>query len=111
MVAKTVSPTPKTRSRTAALPAELKARIASKLPGWQVVKKELVARWSYPDFANALGATVRVAVLAERANHHPDLALGWGYLEVRLSSHDAGTITDRDASLAEAIQAALGAPG
>jgi 4a-hydroxytetrahydrobiopterin dehydratase len=94
-----------------AVPAELKQRIASNLPSWQVIKKELKAKWRFPDFANALGATVRVAVLAERANHHPDLALGWGYLEVRLSSHDVGNITERDLALAEAIQAALGTPG
>jgi 4a-hydroxytetrahydrobiopterin dehydratase len=97
-------------ARKPAVSAELKRRIAAELPGWRVVRGELVASWKLPDFANALGAAVRVGALAEHAGHHPDLSLGWGYVAVRLSSHDAGGVTEADLALAVLIQNALGQP-
>jgi 4a-hydroxytetrahydrobiopterin dehydratase len=44
-----------------------------------------------------------IGKLAEAANHHPDLAFGWGYLRITLTSHDKGSVTDRDRRLAAAI--------
>lgn len=55
------------------------------------------------DFAEALALVNEIGRLAETANHHPDLAFGWGYLNIRLTSHDRGRVTDRDRRLAEAI--------
>jgi 4a-hydroxytetrahydrobiopterin dehydratase len=88
----------------------LAARIAADLPAWTVVGEELVGRWRYPDFAAALAAAVHVGGIAQRADHHPELRLGWGFLEVRLTTHSARGLTARDADLAAAVQAALGAP-
>ncbi len=88
----------------------LLARIHAELPGWRVEREELVGRWSFPDFGSALAAAVRVGTLAERADHHPDITLGWGRLEVRLTSHDAGGLTARDVDLALGTSAAVGAP-
>lgn len=90
---------------------DLLPRILRDLPGWQVRGEELNGRWSFPDFASALAAAVRVGALAERADHHPDILLGWGRLEVRLSTHSAGRLTEKDIALAEAISTALGNPG
>ncbi len=55
------------------------------------------------DFASALALVNEVGKLAEKANHHPDLEFGWGYLRITLTSHDKGGVTDRDRKLAAAI--------
>lgn len=55
------------------------------------------------DFASALVLVNAVGKLAEEANHHPDLEFGWGYLRITLTSHDKGSVTDRDRKLAVAI--------
>jgi 4a-hydroxytetrahydrobiopterin dehydratase len=47
----------------------------------------------------------RVGELAETAQHHPDIELGWGRVAIRLSTHDAGGVTDKDRALAEQINA------
>ncbi len=88
----------------------LAGRIAAELPGWRMEGAALSARWQLSDFGTALAAAVRVGLLAERADHHPDLELGWGYLGVHLTTHSAGEVTDKDLDLAVAIQALLGAP-
>ncbi|MCU0292806.1 MAG: 4a-hydroxytetrahydrobiopterin dehydratase [Thermoanaerobaculaceae bacterium] len=85
-------------------------RVQTELPGWQVEGRSLVARWRFPDFSCALAAAVRVGMEAERAAHHPDLSLGWGYLQVSLTTHDAAALTARDVDPALRIQVLLGRP-
>jgi 4a-hydroxytetrahydrobiopterin dehydratase len=88
----------------------LKSRISTELPGWVLEDEELVARWRFADFAAALAAAVRVGALAERADHHPDMRIGWGRLEVRLTTHSAKALTSRDVELAGKVSRALSAP-
>jgi 4a-hydroxytetrahydrobiopterin dehydratase len=88
----------------------LQQRITSELPGWRVDGEQLAAAWRFPDFAAALAATVRVGLLAERVDHHPDLELSWGRLAARLTTHSAGHLTEKDVELALAISKALGQP-
>ncbi len=88
----------------------LARRARSTLPRWSLEGEAIVARWSFPDFASALSAAVRVGALAERADHHPEMLVRWGALEVRLTTHKAGTLTERDLDLAAAIEADLGRP-
>ena len=57
------------------------------------------------DFASAARLTQQVGEAAEAANHHPDLDLRWGRLDVALASHDVGGITSRDLDLARAVSA------
>ncbi|MGD1147207.1 MAG: 4a-hydroxytetrahydrobiopterin dehydratase [Thermoanaerobaculaceae bacterium] len=89
---------------------DLARRAGVELPGWALEGEELVGRWRLPDFSSALAAAVRVGTLAERADHHPELRVAWGSLEVRLTTHKARTLTDRDLDLAAAIQSALHPP-
>ena len=63
----------------------------------------LRARFATDDFASAARLTQRVGEAAEAANHHPDLDLRWGRLDVALASHDVGGITSRDLDLARAV--------
>lgn len=60
------------------------------------------------DFLGAFAMVAVITPLAEKAGHHPDLAFGWGYLRITLTTHDAGGVTDKDRTLAAAIDAALG---
>jgi 4a-hydroxytetrahydrobiopterin dehydratase len=88
----------------------LSKRVAAELPGWVLEGEELVGRWRFPDFSAALAAAVRTGTLAERADHHPDMRLGWGKLEVRLTTHSAKGLTAKDLDLAGKVSQALGAP-
>ncbi|GGI08338.1 4a-hydroxytetrahydrobiopterin dehydratase [Egicoccus halophilus] len=76
-------------------------------PGWSRDGDALVRRLQFPDFPAAVAFVTRVVPLAEDANHHPDLAISYRRVEVRLSSHDVGGITDRDLALAERIDAVV----
>lgn len=76
-----------------------------KLPNWHLAEKgqTLHARYIFADFAAALAFVNRVGALAEAANHHPDFTLGWGYVTLTLSTHDAGGLTEKDVALAQEI--------
>ncbi len=72
--------------------------------GWVVVdERALLKRWTFDDFAGPLAFTNRVGALAEAQDHHPDIVLGWGRVELTLTSHDSGGVTERDLRLATAI--------
>jgi 4a-hydroxytetrahydrobiopterin dehydratase len=88
----------------------MESRISTELPGWVLEGEELVGRWRFADFAAALAAAVRVGALAERADHHPDMRIGWGRLEVRLTTHSAKALTSRDVELAGKVSRALSVP-
>lgn len=84
---------------------------AAGLDDWRLVLV-LRARFRTADFVSALALATEIAGAAEAANHHPDLDLRWGRLDVSLLSHDVGAVTSRDVALAReisAIAAKLGA--
>jgi 4a-hydroxytetrahydrobiopterin dehydratase len=73
-------------------------------PGWTVVDdKRLQRQLRFPDFVRAAGRAVEVALLAQAEDHHPDLRLGWGYLEIELSTHSIGGLSRNDFILAAKI--------
>jgi 4a-hydroxytetrahydrobiopterin dehydratase len=78
---------------------ELSDRLRT-LDGWELRDGALRKRFSFEDFAGALAFANRVGGAAEAANHHPDMALGWGYAEVAWVSHDEGGVTERDTQMA-----------
>lgn len=61
------------------------------------------AHYRTPDFASALALAQSIGAAADEIDHHPDLHVGWGYVEVWVSSHDVGGITSRDLRLAEHV--------
>jgi 4a-hydroxytetrahydrobiopterin dehydratase len=71
--------------------------------GWHQVVNRLRAEFRTDDFAAALALVDAIGLLAEAANHHPDLTLGYGSVGVALSSHDVGGLTSRDLALAAQI--------
>ena len=63
----------------------------------------IVARVETGDFITGLALVNAIGAKAEEANHHPDIDLRYPYVEIRLSSHDAGGVTSRDIALAKVI--------
>jgi 4a-hydroxytetrahydrobiopterin dehydratase len=70
---------------------------------WDREGLELVKVVTRADFADAMGFVNEVAGLAEAMNHHPDITIRWNTVSLRLSTHSAGGITDKDVALAGQI--------
>lgn len=71
---------------------------------WKKQKNQLVRKFKFANFQEAFGFMTRVALIAEKMDHHPYWINVYNELEIRLSSHDAGDIvTDKDRTLAAAI--------
>ena len=77
------------------------------LEGWsEVAGRDAIARiFVFKDFSAAFGFMTRVALAAEKADHHPEWRNVYNTAEVVLSSHDAGGVTDRDLALARVMNA------
>ncbi len=71
--------------------------------GWELLEGRLHREFTFADFSAAWGFMSRVALLAERADHHPDWSNSWNKVVIDLVSHDVGAVTERDVSLAEQI--------
>ncbi|MHB1935060.1 MAG: 4a-hydroxytetrahydrobiopterin dehydratase [Acidobacteriaceae bacterium] len=73
------------------------------LPGWKYEAGALVRDYAFADFAAAFAFVARLALLAEKADHHPDIDIRYNKLRVALVSHDSGGVTGRDISMAAEI--------
>ena len=62
-----------------------------------------------PDFLSAFRLVSALVAPAEALGHHPDLAFGWGYVRISLTTHDAGGLTELDRELAKRIDEVLSA--
>ncbi len=63
--------------------------------------------FKFADFSAAWGFMTRVALLAEKHDHHPDWSNVWNTVQIELTTHDAGGLSDNDVRLAQAIDALL----
>jgi 4a-hydroxytetrahydrobiopterin dehydratase len=83
---------------------ELKDELA-RLPGWRLVEgRDAIARsFHFPDFSAAFGFMARVALAAEKLDHHPEWSNVYNRVEVVLATHDANGLTMRDIALAEVM--------
>lgn len=71
---------------------------------WKEKNNRLTKTFEFEDFAEAFGFMTKVALVAEKMNHHPTWTNTWNKVSFELSTHDAGDIvTDKDKKLAEAI--------
>jgi 4a-hydroxytetrahydrobiopterin dehydratase len=77
------------------------------LPGWkEVAGRDAIERiFVFKDFNEAFGFMSRVALVAEKSDHHPEWRNVYKTVEVVLSTHDAGGVTGRDIELAKAMSA------
>ena len=72
------------------------------LKGWNLVNKEITKTYEHKDFVRAMGFVNSVALLAEKADHHPDIDIRWNKVTLTLSTHSAGDLTEKDFNLAQA---------
>ena len=70
--------------------------------------KSLEKSFRFKDFSEAFAFLTRVALHAEKVDHHPEFTSVWNRVDFRLTSHDSGGVTDRDRKLAEAINSLIG---
>ncbi|MFW6435673.1 MAG: 4a-hydroxytetrahydrobiopterin dehydratase [Halovenus sp.] len=76
--------------------------IEAQLPeGWDRDGDEIVRTFEFDSYLPGVGFASGVGGLAEDACHHPEITITWGEVEVRLTTHDAGGITEKDIALAE----------
>ena len=93
-------------------PGEREAARAE-LPHWQMVDgRDAISRTiKFADFSAAFGFMSRVALAAEKLDHHPEWLNVWNRVEITLSTHDAGGLTERDIKLARIIDKLAGEAG
>lgn len=82
--------------------AEIEA-LLKQHPDWTLQDGKLVREWAFQNFVEAIAFVNKVAPLAEAAGHHPDIDIRYNRVLLALVSHDAGGITERDASMAAQI--------
>ncbi len=71
---------------------------------WKEENNRLTKTFVFKDFTEAFGFMTKVAIVAEKINHHPTWVNTWNTVSFELSTHDAGnTVTDLDRTLAKAI--------
>ena len=80
------------------------------LPDWDYDEgRDAITRTVvFTDFAEAFGFMAQVALIAEKADHHPEWKNVWNRVEILLTTHDAGGLSERDVELAQAIDGILG---
>jgi len=87
------------------LSGEARSRALARLNGWSEVKGRdaISKKFVFVDFNEAFGFMARVALVAEKLDHHPEWSNVYKTVEVTLSTHDAGGLTELDVRLAEAM--------
>jgi 4a-hydroxytetrahydrobiopterin dehydratase len=88
------------------LSGEARTAALAKLSGWREVKDRdaISRRFQFKDFNEAFGFMARAALVAEKLDHHPEWFNVYNKVDVTLSTHDAGGLTDLDIRLAEAME-------
>jgi 4a-hydroxytetrahydrobiopterin dehydratase len=83
------------------------------LKGWSKVRgrEAITKKYVFKDFNEAFGWMSRIALIAEKADHHPEWFNVFKNVEVTLSTHDAGGVTDKDIHLARAMDKLAGKAG
>ena len=80
------------------------ARLKQELPGWSLENGWIRRKYSTDGWPTTVMLFNTIAFLSEAAYHHPDLEVTWGKLWVKLKTHSAGGITERDLALAREIE-------
>jgi len=85
-------------------PKEVNQKL-KELKNWIHEGNSLEGIFTFKNFSEALGFIVRIGLLAEQADHHPEIYNVYNKVRIRLNTHSAGGITDKDFSLAVKIDA------
>jgi 4a-hydroxytetrahydrobiopterin dehydratase len=92
------------------LNGEARTQALGQLRGWsEVPGRDAIAKtFTFKDFGEAFGFMTRVALVAEKLDHHPEWFNVYKTVDVTLSTHDAGGVTERDIALAQAMDRLAG---
>jgi len=92
------------------LSGEARKGALARLKGWNEVggRDAITRKFVFADFNQAFGFMTRAALVAEKIDHHPEWFNVYKTVEVTLSTHDAGGLTDLDVTLAEAMDKLAG---
>lgn len=95
---------------TEKLSAESRDAAMKLLPHWShdAAEDKITRQFRFDDFSEAFAFMTRVALLAEKADHHPDWSNAYDKVTIGLSTHDAGGLSRKDVDLAQAIDGLLG---
>ena len=87
-----------------------RADVLDDLPDWDYdeARDAITRRIVFADFAEAFGFMARVALIAEKMDHHPEWSNVWNRVDVTLTTHDAGGLSARDVDLARQINVLFG---
>jgi 4a-hydroxytetrahydrobiopterin dehydratase len=87
-----------------------RAAALKRLKGWRVTERgaAITRTFTFADFSEAFGFMARAALAAEKMNHHPDWSNAYKTVNVVLTTHEAGGLTERDIRLAEAMDRLAG---
>ena len=77
--------------------------LLKKLPEWDLEDRSIVRALEFDDFMEAIDFVNAVAEIAEEAGHHPDIDIRWCTITIRLTTHDAGGLTESDLEVAKKI--------
>ncbi len=86
------------------LDLELLDRKLKTMPGWSRKENAITKTFERKDFAHAMGFVMQIALLAERADHHPDIDIRWNKVTLTLSTHSEGGVTAKDLALTQEIE-------
>ena len=77
------------------------------LPDWDYdeARDAITRRIVFADFAEAFGFMARIALIADKMDHHPEWSNVWNRVDILLTTHDCGGLSERDLALAQAIDA------
>jgi len=94
----------------AKLSADARKAALARLSGWSEVsgRDAIAKKFTFKDFNQAFGFMTRVALVAEKMDHHPEWFNVYKTVEVTLATHDAGGVTELDVKLAEAMDRLAG---
>ena len=90
---------------------QIEAALQARHPAWRGTPEKLARSMEFADFPTAVEFINQIAPRCEELDHHPDLALRWRWVDVELSTHSAGGVTELDLTLAEIVdEVAAGLP-
>lgn len=93
----------------AQLSADERTAAMAELPRWSLSRGGLAMerKFEFADFVEAFGFMTRVAIMAEKADHHPEWFNVYNKVEITLTTHDAGGLSQRDAAMASQIDSLI----
>lgn len=87
---------------------DVQLRLQTQIKDWSLRDGKLYRYIQFPDFATTFGFMTQIAFIAEKLNHHPEWLNVYNRVEIWLTSHDVGGISEKDFALAARINAVLG---